>query len=284
MNVLNCHGFFPVDTEHFGPDRISVEFFFALSGFLFYHLLAHLREMKMGEAIRFVLRVKMKPLLVPTLIGMASNGVLNVLSGHQPVIEVFRFLWYIPAMMAILVVYTILCVWLKNHEKVFWSVVASLFIVATLLRFSGNEKLFFFDYIRSTSAVSLGLLVATVPKWNVKKQGILWALLVPVVAVIFWLVYHQFAKENMGVEALLDLVLYPILIYLSFQIDFHFPLFDLLGAWSFGIYAYQCPARLMVYLGVANRWIPFGLILVLTLTDYAIRILIGKAREAKKNA
>ncbi len=283
MNVLVCHGFYPVDTEHFGPDRISVEFFFVLSGFLFYHLLEHLRKMKTGEALRFVLWTKMKPLFVPMLIGMASNGVLNVMSGYRPVIEVFRYLWYIPAMLITLVVCTLLYKGIRN-EKVFWYIMGALCVIATALRFSGNEVLFFFDYIRSTASITLGLLLAKIPQPKKLPTWSRWLLLAPVAIAIFLILYYQRAVYYVEYEALLDLVLYPLLIYITFDIDFHFVPFDILGAWSFGIYAYQCPARLVAYIGVSSRWIPFLLIVALTLTDYFVRILIRKisAKDAPK--
>ena len=281
MNVLICHGFFPVEMDFFGPDRISVEFFFVLSGYLFYHLFDRLCEMKTLEAVRFTLRAKLNPLLVPLLIGMASNAVLNVLSDHKPKIEVFRYLWYIPAMLAILLLYAVLSTLIKNR-KVFFIVIASLFVIATLLRFSGNRTLFFFDYIRSTSAVSLGILVAWIPKLPLRKKNLLWCVLLPLIATVFLMIFFHVAEENVGYEALLDLVLYPLLVYLTFHMDFHFVPFDILGALSFGIYAFQSPARLLDYIGTPSPWIPFGLIFVAAITEYLIRILIVKKRAEKK--
>ena len=280
MNVLICHGYFPIELNHFGPDRISVEFFFVLSGFLFYHLLPKIREQKVHQAILFVLKTKLNPLLVPTVIGMICNLILNIITDYRPKIEVFRYLWYIPAMLAILVVYAILRVLLKS-DKVFWSVVAALFVIATLLRFSGNDTLFFFDYIRSTSAVSLGILVATVPTWKVRHRWVLWLSLTAVVASVFCIIFWRLAAENRAYEALLDLLLYPLLIYLTFHVDFHFAPFHVLGALSFGIYAFQCPARLVRALGVTNPWIPFGLIFLLAIADFLARIWLMKRRESR---
>ena len=284
MNVLVCHGFYPVDTEHFGPDRISIEFFFLLSGFLFYHWLPKIREMKVASAIREVFVAKFRPLLVPTVIGMACNAVLNIMSDYTPKIEVFRYLWYIPAMLITLIVYTFIYKGIRN-EKVFWCVTASLFVIATLLRFSGNEALFFFDYIRSTSSISLGLLLAKIPQPKKLPMWSRWLFLAPVAVAIFLILYYQRAVYYVEYEALLDLVLYPLLIYITFSIDIHFIPFDFLGAISFGIYAYQCPARLVAFLGVPSRWIPFLLIIALTFIDYFVRLLVRRYQANKtKNA
>ena len=281
MNVLICHGFFPEELGHFGPDRISVEFFFILSGFLFSHLLEKIGQMKLTEAIVFTLKSKLVPLLGPMLIGMACNAVLNILTDHKPKIEVFRYLWYIPAMLITLLVYAILKVLIKNN-KVFFAVVAGLFVVATCLRFSGNIQLFYFDYIRSTSAVSLGLLVAIIPKLPLRQKNILWFVLAPLILVVFGIVFYRLAKDNVLWEALLDLVLYPLLIYITFHIEFHFVPFNLLGALSFGIYAFQCPARLLACIGTPSPWIPFTLIFVLTIVEYLIKVYFCKKRRENK--
>ena len=280
MNVLICHGYFPVELSHFGPDRISVEFFFILSGFLFYHSLERLREKRTLEAVSLSLKTKLAPLLVPTVIGMISNLILNILSDYRPKLEVFRYLWYIPAMLAVLVVYAILRTLLKS-DKLFFGVIACLFVIATALRFSGNDKLFFFDYIRSTSAISLGILVALVPRLKL-RQVWLWTLVVPLGALIFYIIYARLAVTVRAYEALLDLILYPLLVYLTFQIDFHFAPFNLLGALSFGIYAFQCPARLVQYLGVPSPWIPFGIIFALSILDCLARALIARRRALAK--
>ena len=285
MNVVVGHGLFPIETNHFGPDRISVEFFFVLSGFLFYQSLEKLRDMSTKDAVKLTFVSKLKPLLIPMLIGMACNGVLNVLSDYSPKIEVFRYLWYIPAMLAILIVYAILRTLIKNDD-IFWCIVGLLFASTALMRFSGNEDLFYFDYIRSTCAVSLGMLTARIPKLKFKHKVISWGLFLPVFAATFMLIYTQLSHQ-VEYEALLDLVLYPLLVYLAFEIEFNFALFDYLGALSFGIYAFQCPARLIAFIGVPSPWIPFGVIIIAAVVDDLVRRiarLYKKSKQDKNNA
>ena len=45
LNVVKNHGFFPEGLDYFSPGRVSVEFFFVLSGFLFVKTLDKLRDM-----------------------------------------------------------------------------------------------------------------------------------------------------------------------------------------------------------------------------------------------
>lgn len=282
MNVVVGHGLFPIATEHFGPDRISVEFFFILSGFLFYRSLPTIKEMRVRDAIIKTVIPRLKPLAVPMIIGLASNAVLNYLSSYKPMIEIFRYLWYIPAMLITMAVFAIMRSLIKS-DKLFFGILIVLCVIATAMRYSGSSWMFYFDYIRSTASISLGILIAKLPQPKFKKKFILPLLLLPVVAATFTIIYLGLAVEQVKYEALTDLVLYPILIYLSFGIDLHFAPFDYLGSLSFGIYAFQCPARLVAFIGVPSRWIPFCLIFVLTLVENTAKRIIMAYKKKKNN-
>lgn len=279
LNVMIGHGLFPIKTEHFGPDRISVEFFFVLSGFLLYNSLEKYKEMSLPKAIKTMVISKMKPLLIPTVIGLISNAIYNYLTNYNP-LKVFRYLWYIPAMMAAFLLHTVLRVLIKN-SKVFYITVAGIFMICACLRFFGNEDLFFFDYLRSPLAVGLGILLGKMPKPEIKRKWIWWLMLVPVLAAVFVIVFLRLAKDSRAYEALLDLVLFPLLIYISFRIDFNFPIFNYLGALSFGIYAYQCPGRMLWGFGITDAWLVFFVIVGLTLIDdFAKRLIKYFKRKA----
>ncbi len=284
MNVVIGHGLFPIDIPYFGPDRVSVEFFFILSGFLFCKSLEKYKEMSLLPAVKGMLISKIKPLLVPTVIGLICNAILNYITNYNP-LKVFRYLWYIPAMLAAFLLYTILRVLIKN-DKIFWITVGSICFTATLLRFSGYESLFFFDYIRSAIAVSLGMLIARIPKIEFKHKVVWWIALVPVATAIFYIVFNKLATVAwfggfMGIEAILNLILYPTLIYITFNIDFHFAIFDYLGGLSFGIYAFQCPARLVANIYVDNRWIPFVLIFILAIGEDTIKRILNIYKDKR---
>ena len=137
--------------------------------------------------------------------------------------------------------------------------------------------LFFFDYLRSALAVSLGMLLTKIPKLPQNRKWVAWVILMPVAILIFHIVYQRLASDEKLYEALLDIVLYPILIYATFNIDFHLPVFNYIGALSFGLYAFQCPARLLANTVTVDPWIPFVLIVALTLIeDTAKRIIKHK--------
>ena len=275
------HGLFPIDIPYFGPDRISVEFFFILSGYLFASSLEKYRKMPLKDAIWKMVTSKIKPLLVPLVIGLASNAILNYITGYNP-LKLFRYLWYIPAMIIAFSIFIALRFLIKDDKR-FWVTVAAIFVLSVLLRFSGSELLFFFDYLRSVLAISLGMLLTKIPRLSTKNKWINWVVLVPVAIAIFVIVFLRLAKDEKFYEALLDVVLYPILIYVTFQIDFNFSIFNYLGGLSFGMYAFQCPARLLSDTIDVNPWIPFVLIFALALIEDTAKRII-KYRKGKVKA
>ena len=93
-------------------------------------------------------------------------------------------------MLAAFLLYTILRVLIKN-DKIFWRIVIAITVISSLLRFSGYDELFFFDYLRSALAVSLGMLGAPAPKIEFKNKKIWWLFLLPVASIIFYIVFYR---------------------------------------------------------------------------------------------
>lgn len=74
-------------------------------------------------------------------------------------------------------------------------------------------------------------------------------------------------------------ILYPALIYLTFNVSVNSRILNYLGGLSFGLYAFQCPADLMRLLGISNRYILLVTILVLAIAEDIIKRIV----RAKKN-
>jgi len=53
---------------------------------------------------------------------------------------------------------------------------------------------------------------------------------------------------------------------------------------SFGIYAFQCPARLVAFIGVPSKWIPFGLIFAAAITEDLVKRIVKKRASREKKA
>lgn len=82
MNVVKGHGFFPWEIPYFGPARVSVEFFFVLSGFLFVRSLERMRDLPLRVGLPRLVFEKMKPLFFPVVVGLICNLIYNIKSGE----------------------------------------------------------------------------------------------------------------------------------------------------------------------------------------------------------
>ncbi len=279
LNVVKSHGFMPEGFTYFSPGRVSVEFFFVLSGYLFLRTLERLRDEPMGRGILKLLYSKIKPLFFPLVIGIICNIAYNIVT-KEYFDDIFGYLWYVEAMLLTFVAYFILRRLIKS-DKAFFYTTLGIFIAATIMRFSGI--FYTWGYVRSASTISLGMLLARLPRLNFKRKWLTLILLIPVQLLCIAIVCHHLANvEILGgfrpVELVLDIILYPSLIYLTFLLDIKSRVLNYLGALSFGLYAFQCPADLLRVLGLENRYILLTIIVALAVLED----LIKRAIRAKK--
>ena len=94
----------------------------------------------------------------------------------------------------------------------------------------------------------------------------LWLILIPVQLIALSIVTFG---SNLFIERIQDYIIYPMLVYFTFQIKSDNKVFNYLGGLSFGLYAYQCVTRPLEILGLTNVWILFGIIVLLTLIEDA---------------
>ncbi len=281
LNVVKNHGFFPEGFNYFSPGRVSVEFFFVLSGYLFLRTLDKLSELPLRESVPKLIVGKLKPLFFPLIIGVLSNIIYNIVAKVY-FDSIWGYLWYIEAMMLVFIAYLVFRKVIKN-EKVFTYVTLAIFIAATLMRFSGI--FYSWGYVRALATISLGMLLAKLPKIETKRKWIIWALLVPVQIACFLIVCLHLGNIKwfggfMGVEFILDNLLYPALIYLTFNVSVTSRALNYLGALSFGLYAFQCPADLFRLLGLGNRYILLLIIVALTVVEDTVK----RIYKLKKNS
>ncbi|MBO7197078.1 MAG: acyltransferase [Clostridia bacterium] len=280
INVLKSHSLFIYRGPYMGPGRVSVEFFFVLSGFLFATYLEKHRDDELKSGLFRMLWDKLRPLMIPTVIALVCNSVNSILEGG---FNPFGYLWYVKSMIIALVFYYMLRLWVRR-DNIFLLITAAICLTATALKF------FTICYpqgeIRAFSELSLGILLAYVPSLKLKKN---WPVIPPlalVAASCLTIVFFGLGDvEYAGVkwvEMMLDLLLYPALVYLSFQLDVRSRWMSYLGAISFGLYAFQCPADLIRTLGVSDVNILFAIILALTLIEDSTKRII-KARKNKIN-
>ena len=263
--VVKSHSLFVVKGPYFGPGRVCVEFFFVLSGYLFLSFLEKSKERSISENISALLKSKVKPLAIPLCIGLLSNIIYAIVSKE---FKTWGYLWYIEVMIVEMILLVLLRKWIKSDKK-FYISLAVIAIAALIIKFSG--LCYSWGYIRGAASIPIGILIALIPKINLKRKWITLVSLIPIIAACFYIVFYQLGNFELGgvrvIEILLDVILYPALIYLSFCLDFKCKFFNYLGALSFGLYAFQCPADLFRLLGATNLWFLFGFILIATLLE-----------------
>lgn len=261
--VVHGHGLFVVKVPYFGPGSACVEFFFVLSGYLFWSFLKKNRDRSFRENIAQLIKSRFFPLAIPFCIGVLSNLIEIFFSGE---FGIFGYLWYIEVMFIEMIILILLRKWIKSDKK-FMITMFGIMLFAIVLKYF--TPLYTLGYIRAATTIPLGIFLASLPK--IKNKRISIVLLVPIMIVCFLFICFRWKNiEWFGYkipELILDNVLYSALIYLTFCFEFKSKFLSYLGGLSFGLYAFQCTADMFRTMGVTNTYILFGIILFATLLE-----------------
>ena len=280
--VVKSHSLFVLGGPYFGPGRICVEFFFVLSGYLFLSFLEKSKEKSIRESLIELTKSRFLPLAIPTAIGVFSNIICYFFEDGS--FSLWGYLWYVEVMFVEMVALIVLRRLIKR-DRIFTLTIAGVMVIALVLKFSG--LCYSWGFVRGASSIPMGILMAMLPKLKPKREWLVWLSLVPIIAACFSIVCFELGNvEWFGVriiELILDNALYPLLIYLSFSLNFECRIFTYLGALSFGLYAFQCPADLFRVLGVSNRWILFGFILAATLIEDSGKRIYRYVRKTRSD-
>jgi len=272
MNVVKNHGYFPYQGSYFGPGRISVEFFFVLSGWFLVKSANKYMHLSYWKGLFLFIKNKFIVLGVPLVVGLLFNILYEVACGVTWwKINIWGYLWYVHDMFVVLIFYYTIRKLIKSQTW-FLLITTVVFVATSILH--AIPQFYSWGYFRAFSAMSLGVLISFLPSIKFKKQWLLWIPLVCVQALVLRMLLFEFTFIE---EELLNLVLYPSLIYLTFQLPIQNKVFGYLGALSFGLYAYQSVSRYVWALNYYNPWVFFAIIVVLTiLTDLIKRMIKNK--------
>ena len=275
MNVVKNHGYFPYQGSYFSPGRISVEFFFVLSGWFLVKSVDKYMHLPYWKGLFLFIKNKLMVLGIPLVVGLAFNILYKCVVGVESwlTFSIWVYLWYVHSMFIVFIFYYTIRKFVKS-KKWFLIITAVVFVVATVLH--AFPEFYSWGNIRAFSAMSLGVLISFLPSIKLKKQWIIWIPLVCVQLLIMKMLLFDFTFIE---EELLDLVLYPALIYLTFQLQIHNKVFGYLGALSFGLYAYQSVPLFISSLGYYNLWVSFTIIVVLAVLTDLIKRLIKRKRK-----
>ena len=276
MNVVKNHGYFPYQGSYFGPGRISVEFFFVLSGWFLVKSIDKYINLPYWKGLWSLLKNKVLVLGIPFVVALLVNIPHKIIAGTGVWWEVnWGYLWYVYDMFLVMIFYYTIRKFVKS-KKWFLIITATVFVAtATLHAF---PQFFAWGDFRAFSAMSLGVLISFLPSLKLKKQWIVWIPLACVQLLVLRMLLFKFTFIE---EEILDLILYPALIYLTFQMQIDNKVFNYLGALSFGLYAYQSVPRLIWLLGYENTWVFFAIIVVFTVATDLITRLIKRKRETR---
>lgn len=276
FNVVKNHGYFPYQGCFFSPGRISVEFFFILSGWFMIKNISKYDDQSFFKGLFNLIKDKIFALGIPLLVGILFNIPYKILVGMEAWwdISIWGYLWYVHDLLIVLIFYFCLKRLVKNKKTFLW-IAFAIFVVTSVLH--AVPILCNSGYLRAFPIMTLGMFASFLPKLNLKKWQI-WTLLSLVYVYILRMLLFDFSFIE---EEILDLIMYPSLVYLSLQIDCQNKIFNYLGSLSFGLYAYQSIFRFFKEIGYNNAWISFIAIVVLTVaTDFIKRLIkIGKQKD-----
>lgn len=270
MNVVKNHGYFPYQGSYFTPGRISVEFFFVLSGWFLFKGIEKYMNLPFWKGLFSLIKNKLFVLGIPLVVGLIFNIPYKIIVGAENWwdISIWGYLWYVHDMFMVFIFYYTIRRFVKNNNW-FIIITASVFVLSVIL----HSIPFFFSwgYFRAFSAMSCGILISFIPQIKMRRKWILW---IPLSCVMLYILKIFLFNFTFVEEEILDYLLYPALIYLTFQFDISNAVLNYLGALSFGLYAYQSIPRLINILGYDNTWVSFAIILSLTIiTDLVKRLL-----------
>lgn len=272
LNVVKNHGYFPYQGSYFSPGAYSVEFFFVLTGFFLIKSLDNCKCNGMLKGVFCVIWRKIRAIVVPLIIGIVFNIIYKISIGDFSS-GIWMYLWYVHDMLAVITIYYILRKLIKSEK--------SFFVIVLIIAFTFNtlhfiEVFYSWGWFRALGSISVGMLISYIPPIPDKYKKYVWIALIPtMVSVLCMLLF----KCSMFMEIILNMLLYPALIYLTLQINVSCKLFNYLGSLSFGLYAFQSIARCAKQWGVNNLWLLFIIILVPTLIENLLKKFINNCRK-----
>ena len=274
INVIKSHGFLPYNGAYLGPGRISVEFFFVLTGFLLLPSVLKYTDEPYKKGIFHFMKAKIKAILIPLLIAMPFNAFYYIIT-DKGYINLWGYLWYVKQMLLYFIVFFTIRYYVKDEKK-FFMIVALYFILCSVLHVI--PSLYETGTFRAGMGISLGVMISYLPKLNLKKW-LVWIMLIPIqILVGYFLIFG--IRDSLVIEEILDLLLFPTLIYLTFQVSVDNKVFNYLGSLSFGLYAFQCVTRPLVELGLTNLWILFSIIVILSVLE---RLFVKYLKQKEQN-
>lgn len=295
--VLKGHGFFPYQGEWIGTASVPVDCFFIITGWFLIKMIKKATDLVGGagswRSFWWWFKNRMKSLFIPVLLICFPLTLATMFL--DPSSNGFGVLWYLAEIVVSMVIYYFIfyfTVYKKQNKKLFNIILVCIFLVSTSIRFVDSSiwHLPFKPIYRGISPITLGILVAKIPKFDGKKWlKILFFGLFSLVE-IFNCCYPP-AWINPNIKDVINFVFMPWVLYFGLQINFIFKPFNFLGKISGPIYYYQSIDFFVLYLGIkcevsffTNVWTLFVLVLLLSIGEEIISYLAKRNKQKTEQA
>lgn len=269
--VLYFHGYVPYRNELFSDGKLSVEFFFVLSGFFL------VRSMKKYESLPFLkglstfLFHRFKSLSTVFIIGEIFVLIYSFVFDFSYNF-MFGFLWYIRDLfVAMALFFTVKKVIKRDSLFYVFISLLSLFSIFISGKLPGCAE-WPGGAFRAFASMPIGMLVAAIPRFTDKseegknKNILIGAAVAGFIATGILCLYIIAAPEkSIYMVYILVIFGYPALLYFANQIPLSVGFLNWLGTLSFPIYSFQCILRVINELGVTDETHLFIIIVALVL-------------------
>ncbi len=287
--VLYFHGYVPYRNELFSDGKLSVEFFFVLSGFFLVRSMKKYESLPFFKGLSTFLFHRFKSLSVVFIIGEIFVLIYSFAFDFSYNF-MFGFLWYIRDLFMAMAFFFVMRKLLKK-DSLFYGFIAllsffSIFISGKLpgcTEWPGGA-------FRAFASMPIGMLVAAIPRFTDKskegksKKALICAAVAGFVAIgILCLYIIATPTKSLYMIYVLVIFGYPALLYFANQIPLNVGFFNWLGTLSFPIYSFQCILRVINELGVTNDTHLFIIIVVLVLSYSFVSESIKKNGYLKTN-
>lgn len=294
--ILLYHNFFFVTIPVFGEANFALDFFFVLSGLFMIQTLRKYDELPFLKGLKTLLKDRLKYIWVAVAIGV----VFAIVSWFLEPDFLFkpRLMWFVLFLLVLYAIYFAIKRLVKT-EKRFIVVVCIIGVVAAILRFSPlivtnndtfnsiTSTLYEVDELRGVICVPIGILVGLIPDFNnesnVNKNNVLFMMLLFSIILICTAIF----TSNLGTttkavsEIFIDLIAFPLLLYVSRYYKFNNKVINVLGSLSPFIYIYQQIPYTICYFGIENQWLKFLMVFVPVLIHLYFIVRNQKRRDKR---
>ena len=245
---------FPVLSDKFNGENISVDFFFMFSGLFFLKSMDKYREAPLGEGIKAIFWSRNKKIIVPLTIAALSILYCNI-----------AFLIY------------------KNVKRRSTFNIICAIIACACISLCMFDLKQFYRVARAPGMIAIGILVSQIPKIKLKSERI--SLLVNSLAFVIsaaaFIYLAYLPGADTGRAHLFLCVVCPALLYFATALPVRSKFLNLLGEFSVFIYLAQLPILLHHFYVSRDTRDQFPLLCICALGMFIINRIVNKIQQNK---